>query len=210
MLQSQNELLQNQLSDTRHETQALREQSEQYRNVLINITNQSYQRFAPFHIELASSRKEVGRLTQIIESLLIDLERLKKDSAPMDVIGEVSKSEIPRSLLNKVTNAEDEHRNLFESQHPFDMDSSNSSSNIPSSSTSHESSIRISDKTEKTHFTFSSDCSLKNCTESVPLDSFSTFGSGRLQDSQALGSSSNCRSALSEATPESFSAPQSV
>ena len=45
-----------------------------------------------------SSRKEVGRLTQIVEFLLIDLERLKKDSTPLDVVSEAAKTEAMPSI----------------------------------------------------------------------------------------------------------------
>lgn len=83
-LQLQNELLQGELTQARQETQTLREKSEQYRKEFL-IMSQSQQILAPLHIELASSRKEVRRLTQTIESLFIDLERIKKDSSPMEV-----------------------------------------------------------------------------------------------------------------------------
>ena len=45
-----------------------------------------------------SSRKEVGRLTQIVECLLIDLERLKKDSTPVDAVSEAAKIEAMSSI----------------------------------------------------------------------------------------------------------------
>lgn len=80
-LLSQYQRMVQQLEVSQREIRTIREQSENYQREILVIRNQSESGSAGIKFELESSKREVARLTQIIETLRIELENSKKQSS---------------------------------------------------------------------------------------------------------------------------------
>ena len=79
-LQKQYELLIQQLEAAKVETRSIREQSEKYRSEIFLIKTQSESGSASIRFELESAKQEITRLNQKIESITIELEKIKKEN----------------------------------------------------------------------------------------------------------------------------------
>ena len=84
-LQKQCELLIQQLeASTKLETRTIREQSEKYRSEIYLIKTQSESGSASIRFELESSKNEISRLSKIIESMTIELEKIKRENSEVN------------------------------------------------------------------------------------------------------------------------------
>lgn len=80
-MQKQYELLIQQLDAAKVETRTIREQSEKYRSEILLIKMQSESGSASIRFELDSAKKEIIRLNQMLETITIELEKIKKENA---------------------------------------------------------------------------------------------------------------------------------
>ena len=62
----------------------MREQSEKYKSEILLIKNQSESGTASIRLELESAKAEIARLTQLIESMRIELEKIRKDNSEVN------------------------------------------------------------------------------------------------------------------------------
>lgn len=80
-LLQQYELLMQQLEMSQKETRTLKEQVERSRRESLAMTSQRDSASVAIRFELESQKKEVARLTQIIESLRTELESTKQENS---------------------------------------------------------------------------------------------------------------------------------
>lgn len=81
MLLSQYQSVIQQLEASRSEIRTIREQNEKFQREILVIRSQSESGSASIKFELENSKREMARYTQIIETLRIELENVKKENA---------------------------------------------------------------------------------------------------------------------------------
>ena len=80
-LLKQYELVIQQLDAAKMEIRTVREQSEKYRSEMLVLKSSSESGVSSIRYELESAKSEKVRLTQIVESLRIELENTKKENS---------------------------------------------------------------------------------------------------------------------------------
>ena len=75
-----------QLENSQKELRTIREQSEKFQREILMIKSQSESGSAAIKYELESAKREVAHLTQIIETLRVELETSKKQSSEVIII----------------------------------------------------------------------------------------------------------------------------
>lgn len=80
-LLSQYQLVIQQLDASRQEIRTIREQSDKFQREVLVIKSQTESGSASIKYELENSKKEVLRLTQMIDSLRIEFENVKKENS---------------------------------------------------------------------------------------------------------------------------------
>ena len=82
----QYQLVLQQLEASQKEIRTIREQSEKFQREILVIRSQSESGSSAIKFELESSKREVARLTQIIESLRVELESSKKQASEVNFV----------------------------------------------------------------------------------------------------------------------------
>ena len=78
---SQYQLVVQQLDASRQEMRTIREQSDKFQREILVIKSHTESGSASIKFEFENAKKDVLRLTQLIESLKIELENVKKENS---------------------------------------------------------------------------------------------------------------------------------